>query len=257
MKKYLYSLLGLLFFLPVVSFASIALDTTYDCGNVSTCSYTNSGSVLLLGVVGDTVDNTPVCTWNGTSMDLIGKDVPNSGERWMYLFLLNNPDNGTHSTSCSGSTVRRQTLISYTGVNLSGNPDDSVHGGSSASPLTLTLNTVPSNSWTVSFFGSDDGTQTASTNCYDRINHNTEFFCDSDGSVSGSVSMSATGSSMLAGIMLSLLEDTGGGGGGFSVSSTTVATTTIQIISDMGFSALLLFFISFILSIWIWKSFML
>jgi len=53
---------------------------------------------------------------------------------------------------------------------------------------------------------------------------------------------------------------TGGGGGGSATSTSgySLATTTdVQVLGQLSFYALILFFISLITSIWIWKSFML
>jgi len=66
----------------------------------------------------------------------------------------------------------------------------------------------------------------------------------------------STGNMMVGSISLS--TPGGGGGSATSTSGYSLATTTdVQVFGQLSFYALCLFFISFIISIWTWKSFML
>lgn len=134
---------------------SIAFDNSADLGIAAgslTASYTNGGSVLLVGVVGDVgADNVSGVTYNGVSMTLLDKD--NTGNRCAYTFILNNPATGSHNVvvSTSGSFIAAGAL-SYTAAKTSGQPDN--HNESNqgvTNSATTSLTTVANNCWVTLF----------------------------------------------------------------------------------------------------------
>ncbi len=111
----------------------IAFDAATNCGGNASCSVTTSGSnrALIAYVLGDTSDNQPTCTYNGTSMTAIDK-VQIPSDRWSYSLLLIAPTSGSHTLSCSGPSYIRISSVSYTGVKQTSQPDNYGHNTTSS-----------------------------------------------------------------------------------------------------------------------------
>jgi hypothetical protein len=129
----------------------IAFDAATNCGSNSSCTVTTSGSnrALVAFVHGDTSDNTPTCTYNGSSMTLEDK-VQTPSDRWVYGFLLLGPTAGSNTLSCSGPSFIKILAASYTGVKQSGQPDNhATSTASSASSISTSYTVSTANSWVI------------------------------------------------------------------------------------------------------------
>jgi hypothetical protein len=192
---------------------NIAFGSAADCGNASSCSVTTSGSnrALVAFVHGEVgTDNTPTCTYGGTSMTLVDK-VQTPSDRWMYGFLLINPASGSNTLSCSGPTFIRILAASYTGVQQSGQPDNhTTNSASSATSLSTTYTVNHNNAWIVQNAYASGGTVSGGSGYTARGNNvDSGQIFDSNGPVSSgsnTVAFSDSGSAQLSQIIISLIS---------------------------------------------------
>lgn len=108
---------------------------------------------LYVGVSGDTTDKITTATYGGVSMTQIAK-LAASGNRYEYLYRLDNPATGSNAVvvNASSTTLIRGVSVSYVGVKQSGTDDASTtNTATSATSLTTSLTTVADNCWTVLF----------------------------------------------------------------------------------------------------------
>lgn len=183
---------------------AIAFDSYSEgaaAGSVCTVSHTCAGSNLILIVSARASPSTNTVTgvtYNGVAMTQIATITVDANDK-EYLFYLLNPSTGTHdivATQTGSNSV--VTAASYTGAKQSGQPDNSGTNSGSGTTMTQTLTPVASNCWMVTFFDSTVSVVTQSTNTTLRGGSPSTFsktLGDTNGTISGATSMSATHSS--------------------------------------------------------------
>lgn len=221
---------------------AISFDTATGSNNsgasILTYSHTCTGSNLMLfvGIWNEDGDTNTGVTYNGVSMTLVGKHI-NQGSTWFqYLYYLVSPTTGAHNVVISRSTSSgrlRGDSSSYAGVTVP-SIDASNTGGSTSSPLTISLTTVLNNCWTVIAASNGQavsaGSGTTARNGFSGVGGVLSGIGDSNGPITpaGSTSMgvTSTGTENLGGVMASFGSDPGnrywvGGTGNWDNSSTT------------------------------------
>ncbi len=172
------------------------LGTNAGSTNSLTVAYTVGGGTnryLVVPVEGDVsatgADDSTGCTYNGTSMALIGKSVATTGNRFQYVYGLVAPTSGTHDVVCSFTSTHYILMGArdYAGVKQSGQPDAVVTATKAAgTPADFTQALVMNQSPNQSFAG------TGSTKIVDDTGFGTWAYFDSAGPITpaGSYSMS-------------------------------------------------------------------
>lgn len=148
---------------------AIAFDAATDGGNNGgtttslTFAHTCTGAdrLLVVCVVGDTVtDDVTGVTYNGVSMTLVLTNAPGSiFNRFLYLFYLVAPATGSNNVVISASSNHYLLggAASYTGVNATGQPDNSAKQDTTADPTSFSLTPIANNCWTVLIVNSFNG----------------------------------------------------------------------------------------------------
>lgn len=210
----------------------IAFDAAVNGGIVNpgtsrTWSHTCTGSdrILFVAVFGDllTSDATGAkitgATYNGVAMTLLDKVTPPaSGERWLYLYYLINPDTGANNVvvSASSSIVIAGNSASYTGVNQSGQPDATNKGtASSTTSITRSLTTIADNCWTFMAGKASGGNVTAGSGSTMRSTENNDLgIFDSNGAITPAGSTSMTMNSSITTVFSAVMASFSPSGGG-------------------------------------------
>lgn len=146
---------------------AIAFDAATDGGNNGgsttsiTFSHTCTGSdrLLIVAVIGDpTTDDVTGVTYNGVAMTQVGKQSPAIGYRWAYLYHLEAPASGANNVVISAGSAHYLWggAASYTGVNASGQPDQTATNSGTGPTLTTSITTVADNCWMMLMEGSYD-----------------------------------------------------------------------------------------------------
>lgn len=166
MKKKILALV-IAFLLPCSAFAAITAGTPSDgksaVSGALTYSYTVSGSnvFLVVTVFGPTTDLCPsTITWNGTTLNLLGKQT---GNRWEYMYGAPvSAATGNVVIACTGSDLAVSYAEEYDGV-LSGTGASGANTGSAtgASTFAIATTTIADNSWVVASDRASGGTTAA------------------------------------------------------------------------------------------------
>jgi hypothetical protein len=143
---------------------AIAFDSTVDGGATTATSLTFAfnnvgGNILFVGFLGDaSTDDITGVTYNSVALTPINKI---QGRRWTYLYILPNPAAGSNNVviSCTASHYITGGALSYSGTNLTGQPDASTTNISSVAVATLTtaLTNVADNCWDMLIENGYDG----------------------------------------------------------------------------------------------------
>jgi hypothetical protein len=201
---------------PSFTFAAIARDTS-NSGQTPGTGSSNTVSLTLAG--GDTLliatfanrsggDNLTNITWNGTNMTFEGKlEANTSNQAYIYYYYMFNPTSGTHNLVANFSATSDNTYLygdAYSGTSASAFPDNSTTcGPTTSSPLTCTFTPVAAGAWTI-FFGYNNSGFTGHSDTQVQAVGAT-ILTDSNGTVTGSKSMTGSFSSDTAGgIMFSI-----------------------------------------------------
>lgn len=179
---------------------AIALDSNQagvsGAASPATWSHTCTGTNLVL-FVAITTDNTntdvvTAVTYNGVAMIRLQVQLGRSGGS-EYLYYLVGPATGAHTVSVTTSSHLIYTnSISYTGASQSAYTNSVTSSATSA--ITETLSGVATGSWTLLCGWFNGGAVSAGTGSTQRQS-GVPFVGDSNGTVSGSVSMSWNGNS--------------------------------------------------------------
>ena len=151
---------------------AIAFDAATDGGNSATgtltfahtCTGTNR--FIVVGFVGNTVDDVTGVTYNGVAMSLIAKVLSDS-TRYVYLYGLVAPATGSNNvviTTSSADTIIGGAL-SYTGVKQEAAEASGTAAGASTHPQ-ASVTTVTANAWVVGILAgstNDDTTADSGT----------------------------------------------------------------------------------------------
>lgn len=184
-----------------------------------TLTVTGSDRCLIVNVGFDGASQTITgVTFDGVAMtampntDSTGDSAADYDHQLWYLLNPSLTASANLTVTWTGGGNTWFHAANYTGV---GGVDQGTHGGVAGTPLTLTLNSVPAQSWTILTCSDGGAFPTASTGTTARSGGATWLFGDSNGIVSGSVSMSGawTGGS-------------GGGGNMMSITPKAVSTAT-------------------------------
>lgn len=224
--------------------AAIAFDVAAGAtgaGSSLSGTIVNSGTFMLGYVSINNLVDTPTCTWNGDAMTLFETSLDATAYK-NWGFYLDNPDTGSHSMSCSGSSaIIDMRWLTYTGVD-SIEAHDKVNQGSGTS-LTCSITTITANSWLNQYVLADQGgplaASTGST-LRDAIRSDSWGFFDSNGpkATPGSYNMVTTMANGASTCIIAVLKPEGtpppdpGPSGPFDISTTT-ATTTAQLIGTV------------------------
>ena len=144
-----------------ISFDAASGPATANPGTSVTQSHTvASGSNLALVVVaqsGGDRTTTDSCTWNGTSMTKVDSVYDVNLGRTVSIFLLLNPDTGTHNAVYSPGVniLCKLAVASYQGVAQTGQPDAKNETTESTESPSISVTTVADNCWAVGVLGSD------------------------------------------------------------------------------------------------------
>jgi hypothetical protein len=133
---------------------AIAFNSTVDGGATTATSLTFAfnnvaGNILFVGFLGDaSTDDITGVTYNSVALTPINKI---QGRRWTYLYVLSNPATTTNNVviSCTASHYITGGALSYSGANLTGQPDANTTqtSGSAVDTLTTSLSSVADNCW--------------------------------------------------------------------------------------------------------------
>ena len=172
MRK-LQVVLILLLVLTIPCLGAIAYDSSVDLGNNggSTNSLSGlfnnvAGTTMAVCLVGDSFggnDDITGITYNGASLSFVDKIVSGvtSPNRFVYLYVLNNPSTGSHSVliNATNSHYLIAGAASWSGTATAGQPD--VHTPSistaASSSYASSLTTSANNSWVALCEGGYDG----------------------------------------------------------------------------------------------------
>ncbi len=207
---------------------AIAFDAATDGGynGISspslTWAHTCTGSdrVLLVGFEGGSgfaaANLITSVTYNGVAMTPVVDMTHASFVHHIYLYILVNPDAGTHNVvlTASGNFELIAGAVSYTGCQQTGQPNAFTNSNTGTSTLTTTV----ANCWTVLFESGYPGTTTGTPPATERV-HDAGFVSwylfDSNGPVpAGSTSLSTVrvgGSYGVGHLMVALAPSAGGG----------------------------------------------
>jgi hypothetical protein len=154
-------------------------------------------------------------TWNGVALTKVQVQAPTgSNDRYIYIFMLVNPDSGSHDLVINNSTSAYffGSLAVYNGAAQTGQPDNSGKSTSAAATTfneTLTINTA--DSWLIGWAHHWNGNLAAGTDTTLRTAAAVTGLGDSNaGLATGSRSIQFTGTSETwMGVFLSLAPFTG------------------------------------------------
>lgn len=143
---------------------AIAIDSKNNGSSAfsSSLSYSHTCTGINLGLVVSVATDsaTVTATYNSVSMTEINHRVVTGGFI-VYAFLLVNPSIGSNSISISASGASQVSAcsVSYTGINQSGQPDNSTTAAISSNvTLSSSLTPIANNCWVIEAVGNDSST---------------------------------------------------------------------------------------------------
>jgi hypothetical protein len=206
---------------------AIAFDNITNTGfKNGTANTNNSHSVAgsdRLGIVAvySAVDNVTSVTWDSVSCTFIDKLLMTGAAagQYIHLYYIVAPPTGITQIQVNSSSALGGyfSIVSYTGVNASGQPDASNKGGnSSATSITTSVTTTADNCWLIGFAytGSTMSAGTGTTLRGGSVGGIIEVIdSNSDTTPAGSDSLIVTHTSNFNGMIIASFAPTGGGGG--------------------------------------------
>lgn len=177
--------------------------------NPVTFSHTCTGSDLILLVGIDDVktagaDNVTGVTYNGVAMTKIATQThagdAEAGTKTLWYLAAPATGSNTVSISNNNTPTIRAAAVSYTGCKQTGIPDNSTSSDetSTSTSYALTLTPSASNCWMVMWMADNSNTPSAGSGTYARKvsgSGSSWGFFDSNGTVSGATTLTATFSS--------------------------------------------------------------
>lgn len=215
-----------------VASAAVAYDSSLNCGNSTTCSFTNTaGNYMVVELSSCGSDTVLGVSYGGSPLSLEYKKTGTAGCYAQYTYTLASPATGANNLVITG-TADAEVVATYSGYTSV----DSTNHDSGSFSGSYTQSITPAGTAFLVWGSGNGGTGPADgTNATVRIANNggAVGIADSNADACGTTSMTVnvSGSNGWSGAIIALTDSVGCGGGGGGA-TTTVATTTAAVVTQ-------------------------